>query len=163
MLQPSQLANGLNALWTPVAVPAHAGCHQDCNFCTQVCPTGVIRSLTLEQKRRTRMGLAVIHARTCLPHAGRQDCQLCFEECEAAGYHAIQMRTIQLPMGEVSEGTFSQLELEDMSRISAPFIDPAVCVGCGLCEYRCHSVNVRQQRLLDQSAVQTRPVDEDRG
>jgi len=143
-------------------VPAHAGCHQDCNFCTQVCPTGAIRPLSLEQKRRTHMGLAVIHARTCLPHAGRQDCQLCFEECEAAGYHAIEMRTIHLPVGDVPEGAFSQVELEDMGRILAPFVDPAACVGCGLCEYRCHSVNVRQRKLLDSSAVEVRPENQDR-
>jgi len=162
VLQPSQPANGLNALWTPVAVPAHAGCHQDCNFCTQVCPTGAIRPLSLEQKRRTHMGLAVIHARTCLPHAGRQDCRLCFEECEAAGYHAIEMRAIHLPVGDVPEGAFSQVELEDMGRILAPFVDPAACVGCGLCEYRCHSVNVRQRKLLDSSAVEVRPENQDR-
>ncbi|KKL96082.1 hypothetical protein LCGC14_1848000, partial [marine sediment metagenome] len=42
MLHPAGLADGVEALWTPVAVPIIAGCHQDCNFCTQVCPTGAI-------------------------------------------------------------------------------------------------------------------------
>jgi ferredoxin len=57
VLHPSGLANGLSALWTPVVVPSIAGCHQDCNYCTQVCPTGAIDPLTIEEKRRFLMGI----------------------------------------------------------------------------------------------------------
>jgi NAD-dependent dihydropyrimidine dehydrogenase PreA subunit len=148
----------MEALWTPVAHFTHSGCHQDCNFCTQVCPTGAITPLTIAQKRRALMGLAAIDPALCLPHRGERDCKLCFDECEAAGYHAIEMRPIQLPSGPVPEGTFSPEEVEAMSRISAPFIQADACVGCGLCEYRCHAVNVRQQRLIPRSAVVVCPA-----
>jgi NAD-dependent dihydropyrimidine dehydrogenase PreA subunit len=144
---------GLDALWTPVAVLSHAGCHQDCNFCTQVCPTGAIRPLPIEVKRKTHMGLAVIDTQACLPHRGDQDCQLCYDECNAAGYRAIEMRSIKLPMGRVPEGAFSSDELEEMARIAAPFVNQDACVGCGLCEYRCQSANAAQRKLLRQSAV----------
>ena len=43
VLHPAGFENGLANLWTPIVVPAFAGCHQDCNFCTLVCPTGAIR------------------------------------------------------------------------------------------------------------------------
>jgi len=55
VLHPAGLEYGVDALWTPVARPDHAGCHQDCNFCTQVCPTGAIQPLELAAKRRTRI------------------------------------------------------------------------------------------------------------
>lgn len=153
VLRLSGLEGGFESLWTPVAVPTHAGCHQDCNACTQVCPTGAILPLSIEEKRKTPMGLAVIDTRACLPHKGDRDCQLCFDECNAAGYRAIEMRAIQLPMGQVPDGTFSPDEIEAMGQIRAPFLVKDACVGCGLCEYRCHSVNVKQQGLLNQSAV----------
>lgn len=153
VLQPAGLSAGIDALWTPVVVPSHAGCHQDCNFCTQVCPTHAIRPLSIDRKRRTKIGLAVIDRRICLPHTGRQDCRLCYLECEAAGYHAIEMRTIRLEVGEIPPGVVSPEEAEQMAQIEAPHIVADRCVGCGLCEYRCHSALVRRQRILPRSAV----------
>ncbi|MCU0918251.1 MAG: 4Fe-4S binding protein [Planctomycetes bacterium] len=157
VLQPAGLEAGWEALWTPVVVPSHAGCHQDCNFCTQVCPTHAIRPLSLTEKRRTALGLAVVNTTTCLPHAGQRDCRLCFEECEAAGYHAIQMRPIQLALGDIPPGVVSEAELEAMGTIEAPFVDPDACTGCGLCEYRCHTTHVKQAHVLSASAIRVVP------
>lgn len=153
VLQPAGLSAGIDALWTPVVVPSHAGCHQDCNFCTQVCPTHAIRPLGIDEKRRTKIGLAVIDTRICLPHTGQRDCRLCYLECEAAGYHAIEMRTIRLEVGDIPPGAVSPDEAEQMARIEAPHIVADRCTGCGLCEYRCHSALVRRQRILPRSAV----------
>ena len=65
-----------------------------CNGCGQVCPTGAIRALTLEEKRFARMGLAFINLQTCLPHAGKEACQLCVDECTSAGYNAIEFMQV---------------------------------------------------------------------
>lgn len=157
VLHPAGLEAGLEAMWTPVVVPSHAGCHQDCNFCTQVCPTRAIRPLSLQEKRKTRIGLAAINKKTCLPHSGERDCRLCFEECEAAGYHAIEMRKIRLDLGDVPEGVFSDEELEAMGSIEAPFVNPNACTGCGLCEYRCHTTYTKQQQALPESAIRILP------
>jgi NAD-dependent dihydropyrimidine dehydrogenase PreA subunit len=162
VLHPAGLEAGLDALWTPVAVPSWAGCHQDCNFCGQVCPTGAIRPLPIEAKRKTHMGLAVVDTWTCLPHAGRRDCQVCYDECRAAGYDAIEMREIRLDVGEAPQGVMSPDEMEAASRILAPFVKPDACVGCGLCEYRCGTKWAKQQRLLDKSAIVVVPDNEDR-
>lgn len=153
VLQAAGLQHGLEALWTPIAVFSHAGCHPDCNFCTRVCPTGAIRPLALADKRSFAIGLAVVNPSLCLPHHGERDCQLCFDECNAAGYRAIEMRPIQLATGAVPEGAFSPDEMEQMGRILAPFVKTDLCIGCGLCEYRCHSVWVSQQKVLRKSAV----------
>ncbi|MCX8037232.1 MAG: 4Fe-4S binding protein [Candidatus Sumerlaeia bacterium] len=162
VLHPAGLEGGIEALWTPVVVPTHAGCHQDCNFCTLVCPTRAIRPLPIEVKRKTRMGLAVIKPGLCLPHRGERDCQLCYDECKAAGYHAIEMREITIDTGKIPAGIFSEEELDRMSRIRAPFVDREKCVGCGLCEYRCHTALVKQQKILPERAVVTLPENEDR-
>ncbi len=153
VLRPASFETSFEALWTPVADMVHAGCHQDCNFCTQICPTGAIRPLTIEQKRQTPMGLAVVRAETCVSHTGDDFCRLCADECDAAGYCAIEMRRIKLPVGDIPEGLFSEEEIDAMSHTEAPFVDPEKCVGCGLCEYRCHSVLVKQQKQLDEAAV----------
>ena len=153
VLHPAGLEAGLEALWTPIVVPKAAGCHYLCHSCGQVCPTGAIRPLSIKDKRRARIGLAVVHRRICLPHTGERDCQLCFEECRAAGYNAITMKEIQLRLGDVPEGVMSASELEEAGRIWAPFVDPAACVGCGLCEFRCHNVWVKQRQVLPKSAI----------
>jgi NAD-dependent dihydropyrimidine dehydrogenase PreA subunit len=149
VLHPAGVEAGLNALWTPVAVPTWAGCHQECNFCGQVCPTGAIRPLEIEAKKRTSMGLAVIDTETCRPHAGEEDCQLCYEECQAAGYGAIQMREVELDVGDIPEGVMSPMDIEAASSILAPFVDADKCVGCGLCEYRCNACWVKHRGELD--------------
>ena len=88
-----------------------------------------------------------------MSHTGDDFCRLCADECDAAGYYAIEMRRIQLPIGNIPEGLFSDEEIDAMSHTEAPFINPDNCVGCGLCEYRCHSALVKQQKQLSQAAI----------
>ncbi len=168
VLYPAGLEGGWEAIWTPKAVPSRAGCHQDCNFCTQVCPTGAIRQLSIDEKRKTHMGLAAINVGTCLPHSGERDCRLCFEECKAAGYNAIQMQQIELEVGDIPPGAMpgfgsdSASAQMEMSRIYAPFVDRDACVGCGLCEYRCHKAYVKREKIFRRSAIVVIPENEDR-
>lgn len=156
VLQPDGLGNGFESLWTPVAVPTSAGCHQDCNFCTQVCPTGAIQPLDLLVKRQTHMGLARVNTETCLPFRDddRQPCDLCYVECEQAGYSAIRIEQLPIVLDPPPpEGMFSQDEIDAMSRIGVPVVDAEKCVGCGICEYRCHEKYVVQLVELAASAI----------
>ena len=157
VLHPAGLEFGLESLWTPVAHPDHAGCHQECNHCTQICPTGAIQPLDLSVKRKTHMGLAVVNTQTCLPFRddSREDCDLCFVECEQAGYHAIEMRPIDLPIDrdELEAQGFSDFVINEMSTILAPHVDSEKCVGCGICTYRCHTKYVVQSDRMDEAAI----------
>ncbi|HPM79998.1 MAG TPA: 4Fe-4S binding protein [Candidatus Anammoximicrobium sp.] len=156
VLHPAGLEYGWESLWTPVANLDHAGCHQDCNFCTLVCPTGAIQPLEIAAKRRFHMGLARVDTETCLPfrQTDRRECDACYVECRQAGYDAIEMREIEIQLDPPPpEGMFSELELLEMSRIRAPFVKAAACVGCGICQYRCHALYVAQRQILDQSAI----------
>jgi len=166
VLHAAGLEYGLESLWTPVAVPEHAGCHQDCNFCTQVCPTGAIQPLTLNVKRETHMGLAKVNTQTCLPfrEEGREDCDLCYQECTQAGYHAIEMRPIDLPVDreELEQQGFTDFEIDEMATIPAPHVLADRCVGCGICTYRCHTRYVIQEGRLSSGAIPVVPENEDR-
>ena len=102
-LQPLGFAQGLEGLWTPHLVADWSGCETSCNNCGQVCPTGAIRALTLDEKRTTRMGLAVVNQETCLPYSQREACQLCVDECVVAGYNAIELLRVGTEVDEAGQ------------------------------------------------------------
>jgi ferredoxin len=51
VLQPAGFEYGFNGLWTPRVMADWSGCEPSCSNCGQVCPTGAVRALTLEEKR----------------------------------------------------------------------------------------------------------------
>jgi NAD-dependent dihydropyrimidine dehydrogenase PreA subunit len=138
---------GLEGLWTPVANADWSGCEPSCNICGHVCPTGAVRALRLDEKRAARMGLAVVDRQACLPHAGRQECQFCAEQCMAAGYQAIEFERVNVELDE------SGAPVED-SGFLAPVVRADRCVGCGLCQTRCFSINAKEKGLLRRSAIE---------
>jgi NAD-dependent dihydropyrimidine dehydrogenase PreA subunit len=146
VLHPIAFQQGLEGLWTPHVVANWAGCESSCNACGEVCPTGAIRALPLAEKKVCRIGLAEINLTTCLPHAGREACQLCVDECHHAGYHAIEFTRMHTEVD--AEGN----PVED-SGFLAPVVLADKCVGCGLCQTRCYGINVADKHLLTDSAV----------
>lgn len=146
VLQPLAFQQGLEGLWTPAVAADFAGCESSCNACGQVCPTGAIRALPLEEKKVARMGLAIVNQSTCLPYAGREPCQLCVDECVAAGYHAIEFTRVGTQMDELGA------PIEE-SGFVAPVVRADLCVGCGLCQTRCYAVNKQTKGLLAESAI----------
>lgn len=146
VLQPLAFQQGLEGLWTPQVVPNWAGCESSCNACTQVCPTGAIRAIDLAEKKVCRIGLAIVNTTTCLPYAGREACQLCVDECNAAGYQALEFTRVGTEMdsdGNPVEG----------SGYLAPVVLADKCVGCGLCQTRCYGLNALDKKLLGESAI----------
>lgn len=157
VLQSLGFEQGLEGLWTPHVKADWAGCESSCNACGQVCPTGAIRELPMMEKRFVRMGLAVVDEVTCLPFAEREACQLCVDECIAAGYDAIEFTRVGTelgPNGNPVEG----------SGYLAPVVVPERCVGCGLCQTRCYGINVEEKKVLRKSAIiiEAGPGKEDR-
>jgi ferredoxin len=146
VLQPMGFAQGLEGLWTPEVKADWAGCESSCNACGQVCPTGAIRALPLEEKKVARMGLAIVNEQTCLPFAEREACQLCVDECNAAGYAAIEFTYVG------TEADADGLPIPDTGYL-APVVMADKCVGCGLCQTRCHGINVEDKGLLEKSAI----------
>ncbi|MBI4662879.1 MAG: 4Fe-4S dicluster domain-containing protein, partial [Verrucomicrobia bacterium] len=146
VLQPLVFQQGLEGLWTPYVAADWAGCEPSCNACGQACPAGAIRALPLEEKKVARMALAVVNEETCLPWAGREACQLCVDECAAAGYDAIEFIRVHTKAdnsGKPVAGT----------GFLAPKVQPDKCVGCGLCQMRCYSINAKTKNLVPESAI----------
>jgi ferredoxin len=157
VLQPEAFEQGLEGIWTPMVQADWAGCESSCNACGQVCPTGAIRALPLEEKRVARMGLAIVNETTCLPFAGQEDCDLCVQECNAAGYRAIEYIQVGTQADEFGA------PIAGTGRL-APAVVDHLCVGCGLCQTRCYGINVKEKGVLSQSAivVEAGPGKEDR-
>jgi MauM/NapG family ferredoxin protein len=106
---------------TPVIFPRRQACMLcmgvpgDELLCTAACPSGalqVVRKEEPEVQARVHMGLAVIDEHLCYSWNGAS-CGVCARACPFEG------KALRL-------GLFER-----------PTIDPAFCVGCGLCERAC--------------------------
>ncbi len=103
------------------------------------------------------MGLAWVNEETCLPYAGKEECQICVDECAASGYDAIEFMTVGTQTDEQG------VPIEGTGMV-APVVLPEKCVGCGLCQTRCYAINVKTKQLISESAIviQAGPGKEDR-
>ena len=141
-LQPSLFEAGLEGIWTP-RFDFHVGyCQYYCTLCGQVCPTGAIRELTQREKERTKIGLAYIDKNRCIPYAQGIECIVCEEHCPTPD-KAIKFETVEV---KTQSGT---------NEIKRPFVDLNLCIGCGICEYKCP--------LHDQPAIIVTRLGESRG
>ena len=52
-------------------------CKYDCNECSKVCPSGAIKHITLEEKQKTRIAMAMVQSDRC------SKCGVCIYECPA--------------------------------------------------------------------------------
>ena len=205
IIQPALLEAGVQGLWTPAVDyrVGRSGCQPNCIACGQVCPTGAIRPLTLDEKQGTgefaaqgliRMGTAFVDRGRCLPWAMDRPCLVCHELCPVSP-KAIFTRTtfetirdgqavparVQGPAVELSAAVPTAVNLASgdyylrgtgqpeaalrritgaagarltlerpleglpaagaqvdiVVRLQRPFMDPARCNGCGMCEHEC--------------------------
>lgn len=108
-LQPVSILNGIGYYDTPHLVPRKGRCDLDaCFLCMEVCPTGAIQKVPLEE---VKIGTAHLDHELCLNWIGQTRCLLCLEQCPV---QAISADAIQRPV-----------------------VDSVSCVGCGACENGC--------------------------
>lgn len=119
-LQPVMFESGLEGLWTPRLVPEIGYCEYKCTLCGNVCPTGAIPRLTLDQKKKTRLGLAEIDHSICIAWAEDKGCIVCEEHCP------VSSKAIKLTEHRIEGKT-----------ILRPYVDHRLCVGCGICQNKC--------------------------
>jgi len=124
-LQPAMLESGWEGMWTPISVPRVGYCEYNCNLCGQVCPTGAIANLTLEEKKEIKMGQAYFNKNRCIPWYSKEDCLVCEEHCPTPD-KAIKfdVREARAPDGSTRVVKF-------------PYVDEELCIGCGICENKC--------------------------
>lgn len=124
-LQPTFLEAGFEGIWSPKLVPRIGYCEYRCTLCGQVCPTGAIKRLPLEEKVKVKIGLAMIDKGRCLPYAHATPCIVCEEVCPTPK-KAIWFEESRVRNREGKEFLLKQ-----------PRVDLTLCIGCGICETKC--------------------------
>ncbi len=124
-LQPALLEGGIEGLWTPLLVPRIGYCEYRCTLCGQVCPTGAIQKLGIEEKARVKIGLAMIDPGRCLPFAHGIPCIVCQEVCPTP------QKAIWL------EEATARTQDGKEAAVKRPHVDLELCIGCGICETQC--------------------------
>ena len=141
-LHPTFAEAGLEGLWTPILVPRLGYCEYNCNLCSQVCPTGAIRPVTVEEKQKIHIGLAFVDKNRCLPYAFKRQCIVCEEHCPTPE-KAITF--VEEPAIDASGAVVI---------LKKPVVNPDLCIGCGICETKCP--------VLDRPAIYVTAINESR-
>ena len=116
VLRPS---GDLATLMQPVMSFERGFCRPECNRCSELCPTGAIRPISLEEKVSTVIGHAVWVKDNCVVLTDGVACGNCARHCPS---EAIMMVPLN-PDDELSP--------------MVPAVDRSRCIGCGACEYVC--------------------------
>ena len=134
VLQPTLMEAGLEGIWTPLLNMKIGYCELNCTLCGQVCPTGAIQRITIPEKTGTgdhaeqgpvKLGTAFYDHGRCLPWAMETPCVVCEEVCPVSP-KAIYSREVTITKRDGNEITLRR-----------PYVDPALCIGCGICEHEC--------------------------
>ncbi|MGK9477660.1 4Fe-4S dicluster domain-containing protein [Melioribacter sp. OK-6-Me] len=115
VLQPSFLEYGLKGMLQPHLDNASGYCNFDCIICSEVCPTGAILPLAVEEKKLTQLGIAKFVEDNCVVKTQNTDCGACAEHCPTKAVHMIPYK----------------------NNLFIPEVREEYCIGCGACEHAC--------------------------
>lgn len=115
VLQPSFLEYGFLGMLQPRLDNSAGFCNFECKICGEVCPTGAILPLKLEEKKLVQLGKAKFVKENCIVETEKTDCGACSEHCPTKAVHMIPY-----------EG-----------KLVIPEVREEYCIGCGACEYAC--------------------------
>ena len=85
----------------------------------------LVQVLDLAAKHQFKIGHAWFDKNRCLPYARGIECIVCEEHCPTPE-KAIKFKNVDFV---TEEGAVQQ--------VRQPFVDDALCIGCGICEYQC--------------------------
>jgi Polyferredoxin len=115
ILKPAFMEYGLSGIMQPTINFEKGFCNFDCTICSDICPNGAIKPLTVEEKHLTQMGYVVFLLNNCIVYADGTSCGACSEHCPT---QAVSMKPYK-------------------DGLTLPEVDTEICVGCGGCEYVC--------------------------
>jgi len=115
VLKPALLEYGPGGFLQPLMDYSDGFCSYDCTICTQICPSGALRPLSLPEKHHAQIGRVVFVEELCIVRTQGTHCGACAEHCP----------TQAVTMVPYSKG------------VTIPALTPEICVGCGGCEFIC--------------------------
>ncbi|MFV1966053.1 MAG: 4Fe-4S binding protein [Pirellulaceae bacterium] len=115
IIHPDLGEQGIAGLLAPVVRFTDDYCREDCTRCTDVCPSGALAPVTIDDKVSTVMGVPHVDMERCLLGDDRE-CSICRNRCP---FEAISLK-------------FCEVEYT-----LTPRVDLAKCPGCGACEVAC--------------------------
>ena len=115
ILAPALLEYGIAGIGQVRMLPEKGFCDFNCNKCSNICPAGALKPLTLPEKRRWRVGVVTYFKERCVVVTDGESCGACAEHCPTGA----------LDMVDYKDG------------LTIPKVTPEICIGCGGCEYIC--------------------------
>ena len=115
VLQPSFLEYGFTGMMQPFMDYSVEYCNNECTKCGEVCPTGAILPLTVEDKKLEQIGQVVFIKEKCIVYTDKTACGSCSEHCPT---QAVKMVPYE-------------------NGLTIPETDNEICIGCGACEFAC--------------------------
>jgi polyferredoxin len=124
-LQPALLEAGAIGIWTPITDARAGACDFECRRCTLVCAARAIEPLTLDEKKRFKIGTAVVNKSVCYTYADGFNCTACADRCP------IPEKAIRFHEAETWDFRGKRVLVRQISVV------PELCTGCGICENVC--------------------------
>ena len=94
-------------------------CRPECNKCSQVCPAGAIKPITIEEKSSIQIGHAVVDLGCCVVNTDEVSCGNCARHC---------------PVGAIR---MVRKDPDNDKSLRIPVVNEERCIGCGACENLC--------------------------
>lgn len=116
VLRPS---TSLMTLMQPEMSYERGYCRPECNTCSQVCPAGAIRPISVEEKSSIQIGHAVVNLDNCVVNTDGVSCGNCARHCPAGAIKLVKKNP------------------EDTDSLRIPVVNEERCIGCGACENLC--------------------------
>lgn len=115
VLKPSFLEYGLTGMLIPRMDYPNAFCEYNCKKCTEVCPTGALKPVSIAAKQTIQIGKVSLEKTRCVVYRKELACGACAEICPT---HAVYL-------------------VEYKPGLNGPETDNSICVGCGACQFAC--------------------------
>ena len=116
VLRPS---TSLTTLMQPEMSYERGYCRPECTRCSDICPAGAIRPVTVEEKSSIQIGHAVVNLTSCVVNTDNVSCGNCARHCPAGAIRMVRKNS------------------DDPHSLWIPTVNEERCIGCGACENLC--------------------------